>query len=456
LNLIVSDRLLFWLIELVNLKMVWASWFTVIEIIIRKIPTSIMSRWIKAMSITLGMLLCSQVYCQLLSREQIRKIRETSKIIYSDANSTQPNWQPLSPHLKNKRLILLGEFNHGSKEVFELHNSLIKYLHESKGIDVILFESGIGELITPDLDRDQMTASQMTNGFFGNWRTQEFIELMSYVKSQNISIAGFDVQRTGGSFSSLLESILKKHNIDSVQYSKLESRYGSCASELSQKNAVYESLKGKVTYLIADYQKLFKQLELKDSANPSRELKLTCVTIQNRICYLTYMLQFLNDQDWSKRWAARDSAMASNVQWLIDSVYKDQSVIIIGHNYHIGRYNRNEVVMGEILKDKFKDEMYSIGFFAGSGTYLNNSGHEVKMLPPDSTALDIKHIVATLTGTVNFINVSNQPVKGLEWMNQEITVNDTFVDLRNSNKMNLSKTFDGLILLDQVSPAKKN
>jgi erythromycin esterase len=140
----------------------------------------------------------------------------------------------------------------------------------------------------------------------------------------------------------------------------------------------------------------------------------------------------------------------------MDSVYKDKSVIIIGHNYHIGKYNKRETVMGEILNDRFKDEMYSIGFFAGSGTYLNNSGQEVKMLPADSTALDIKHVVANLTGTANFIDLSIQPARGMEWSSGEITVNDTFIDLSSSNKMVLSKTFDGLILLDLVSPPLKN
>jgi erythromycin esterase len=415
-----------------------------------------MSGLLKVIGFTIGILFNSQVYGQFLSQKQIENIRKTSKVIYSDAKSTEPNWKPLSSYVKNKRLILLGEFNHGSKEVFELHNSLIKYLHENNGVDVILFESGIGELITSDLGKDQMVASQMTNGLFGNWRTQEFEDLMRYVKAQNISISGFDVQRTGSSFGSLLEKIALEQNIDSILNMNLESRYGNCSKEISSKEAVYESLNGKATDLIADYQKLRKLLELKHSENPSRELKFACVTIQNRIVYLTYMLQFKKDQDWNKRWAARDAAMASNVLWLMDSVYKDKSVIIIGHNYHIGKYNKRETVMGEILNDRFKDEMYSIGFFAGSGTYLNNSGQEVKMLPADSTALDIKHVVASLTGAVNFIDLSIQPARGVEWCSEEITVNDTFIDLSSSNKMVLSKTFDGLILLDLVSPPLKS
>ncbi|HEV7783653.1 MAG TPA: hypothetical protein VGO58_20420 [Chitinophagaceae bacterium] len=54
-------------------------------------------------------------------------------------------------------MVLIGEPNHGSKEIFLLRNSLIKFLHESHGFDIILFESGIGELIRADISKDQLT-----------------------------------------------------------------------------------------------------------------------------------------------------------------------------------------------------------------------------------------------------------------------------------------------------------
>lgn len=206
--------------------------------------------------------------------------------------------------------------------------------------------------------------------------------------------------------------------------------------------------------MILDYQKVKTELSTFITAGAPKELLFADITLENRIKYLSYMLQFLKDRDWSRRWAARDSAMATNTQWVLDNVYKDYPVIIIGHNFHLGKYSENETVMGEILSARYKSDMYTIGMFSGSGSYNDNFGKEVKMTPPDSVAVDIKQIINNLKGDATFLDLPDKSVKGSDWLTQEITINDTFIDLKNSNKLILSKTFDGLILLKKVSPTK--
>lgn len=76
------------------------------------------------------------------------------------------------------------------------------------------------------------------------------------------------------------------------------------------------------------------------------------------------------------------------------------------------------------------------------------------MEEPDSTALDIKHVIASLNGSVNFISIPKKSMRGSEWLRSPITINDTFIDLKSSNKMILADYFDGLLLLDKVSPPK--
>lgn len=404
--------------------------------------------------LVIGLFYFNTAFCQSLTNEQIIFLKRNSKTIYIDSLQNQLNFSFLSPHVRDKKLILIGEPNHGSKEIFELRNSLIRYLHQETGTKAVLFEAGIGELITADINRANMSPSQMTNGLFGGWRTKEFVELMDYAKSQDISIAGFDVQRTGGSFNRILNEVAQKYKLDTLNTYDLESRYGLVRGELTNRKAVYDSLKTRTTRLILDYQKVKIELSIYIVKGTPKDLLFTITTVENRIKYLSYMLLFLKDKNWNRRWAARDSAMASNTQWLIDNIYKGQPVIIIGHNFHIGKYNENETVMGEILKAKYSSEMYSIGIFAGSGTYNDNSGKEVRIAPQDSVGLDIKHIITNLHSTATFLDIPDKLLKGSDWLNQDITINDTFIDLQNSNKMVLSKTFDGLILLKRVSPTK--
>lgn len=397
----------------------------------------------------------SQVFCQKLTREQQRFLKTNAKPVHYDSITKTADWSPLLPHLKTKKIILLGEFNHGSREVFEVRNSLIHYLCKELGVKAILLESGIGEVASVDLDRDKLTARQMLNGLFGGWRTKEFTDLMEYVKQENISVAGFDVQRTGSEFRYLLQNVVKNYAIDTSLVYALEARFGTVTRSLSNSKTVYDSVQSKTNALITDYKKVSVILKSFIAREDSNELLFTNVAVENRIRYLSYMLRFVKDRNFKTRWAARDSAMAANTQWLIDTFYKNQPVIIIAHNFHIGKYNESEIVMGELLKEKNNTAMYSIGFFAGSGSYHDNFGKIASLIAPDSAALDIKHIV-NHASTPAFIDIPEKFSAGSQWLNHEIVVNDTFINLNQGNKMNLSKTFDGLILIKKVSPPKAN
>ena len=108
--------------------------------------------------------------------------------------------------------------------------------------------------------------------------------------------------------------------------------------------------------------------------------------------------------------------------------------------------------MGELLKEKWGDEMFALGVFAGAGWYHENGGNEVKMLSPDSTGMDLKHVINMLNGKANFIAIPSVKRKASGWLDKKIVVNDTFIDLKNSNEMVLSMSFDGLLLLREVSP----
>lgn len=405
---------------------------------------------------TFFLLLAAMAACgQALTKKQDHWLQKNAKEICGE-KLAEPDWSYLLPGLKNKKIILLGEFTHGAKEIFQLRNSLIKYLHQELGIKVILLESGIGELMAAEMYKESMTPGQMINGLFSGWRTKEWVELMDYVKAEKISIAGFDVQRSGGSFSAILTGLAAGFQIDSLYYYDLEARYGVQARELINRRTLYDSVKTKTMQLIADYRALLGKFPGGSTGEKNRELLFARATIANRVSYLSYMLEFTRDKDWNKKWAARDAAMAANIEWLRDNCYRDQPVIIIAHNFHIAKWNENETTMGELLKEKWGNEMYALGVFAGAGSYHDNGGKEIPMLQPDSTGMDIKHIINKLKGKANFMAIPPMKRKGGNWLDKNIVINDTFIDLKNTNKMILSKSFDGLLLLREVSPPKND
>lgn len=363
------------------------------------------------------------------------------------------NWEPTAKNIGEKRLVLLGEFNHGSKEIFLTRNDLIRFLHEKKGFNVILFESGIGELIMPEIKRQDYSPAQMTNCLTGVWRTKEFTELMTYIQSKGIKTGGFDVQRSGGSFRFVMADVAAKHQLDTALFANLEERYGRLHRLLSGRNVQFDSVASPTRALIADYQKLAAALATSQDGGMADLLSLR--TLANRVQYLEYMLQFARDKNWNKRWAARDSAMASNVRWWCGTMFKNEKIIIIAHNYHIAKHNENEQVMGEMLLPYFGPDMYVTGIFAGTGSYADNSGKPVMLTPPDTLHPDIKHFILPRKGNVQYLHIPNPKISGSDWLFEPVTVNDTFIDLAGTNQMQLFKPFDGLILIDKVSPPEK-
>jgi erythromycin esterase len=393
----------------------------------------------------------SRPQAQNLDYPQRTFLYEHAYTIHPDETFSRTSWEYIVPNINNKRIVLIGEFTHGSKEILEVRNDLIRFLHEKLGFDAIVFESGIGELAAADINRKQLNATQMTPVFPGGRRTREDRELMEYAKKSNISVAGFDVQRSGNSFVSILKNAARKQNLDTAFCSKLEERFGIIQRELADKKAVYDAVSAKTIQLVADYQKIHDQLSINKAGNFSREQLFSLKTIANRVRFLQYMLRFVNDRDLNSVYEARDSAMADNIRWLADSIYKNEKIIVVGHNFHIAKSNEHLTVMGGILRNYYPNDMYSLGVFAGSGSYADSSGKEIKMLPPDSANTDLKHIIARLGGFTSYLHIPENKVPGTEWLHQYIVVNDTFIDPAGSGKMIPAKQFDGLLLLKKVS-----
>lgn len=398
-------------------------------------------------------LLVSQVWggiviAQHLSAKQWRFVEKKAVPVLVEDGTNAQQWPGLKKELADKRIVLIGEFTHGAREVFELKNELMKYLHSALGFDLILFESGIGELITINLQKDSLSARKMTGGLIGPWRTQSFESKMDWVKTEQLEIAGFDVQRSGQSFQEALKILAPQMGWKTEDLIQKERQFGIVAGRLRKEK--YEAVSTLTNQLMGEYQQLIDELDQKMLRDKVPFGALVHRTFINRKKFLSYFLQFSKDKDYRKRWVARDSMMADNIRWLLSEVYPDKKVMISAHNFHVAKFNEKEEVMGEMLLRQFGDQMYSIGLFAGGGELANNSRATEQLAHPDPEQLDIKHIINHLKAPFHFLPIPARP-KNFEWMYQPIIVNDSFIDLNGSNKLTLARHFDGLLLINKVS-----
>ncbi len=390
---------------------------------------------------------------QILSDPQRDYLQKHLQIISKDSAVDQCQWERLAGHLKNKNLVLIGENNHGSKEIFQWRNDLIRHLHQKEGFNTVLFESGFGELLPGQEKESALSPLQMTRSLFGGWRSPEFKDLMAYIKSEQMAWGGIDVQRSGGGFREILNRFCGEYGVDTVMYQNLEGRYGFIHGQLNNRKSVYDSIQAITSDLMRDYQILSNRISELPKNSSLHRMMLIHQTLQNRVVYLNYMLQFVKDKDWHHRWARRDSMMAENLIFLRRHIYPTQKIIVIAHNYHISKINEQEETMGEILNDLYQKDLYVLGVYAGGGSYADNSGKTVSMQAPDTTLPDIKHLIGAMKGYAGFIHLPSKNRPGNQWLFNPMVVNDSFIDLNGTNQLILPKHFDGLLLLKHVSPA---
>jgi erythromycin esterase len=404
-------------------------------------------------------LLTINLYAQV-NKEQIKDwqsfLEKKSHSIFVKNDQDFSDLEVLKKVLSDKRIVMLGEFNHGSREVNLTKNRLIEYLHKHLGYKVLLLESGLAEVNTMNTNRKDLAHENMIYRLTGPWQSEEFVSLMGYVKeNQDLKVGGFDPQKSGNSFTPFFN----------IQFSKISPELINLLTETEIKNQNFVKEIQKIDInttillkrdsIIQTYQEIQALMngykaQFIGAGNTEIELKTINKSIENRIAYLRYFTTYKTQ--FRQRWAARDSVMAANVMWYASEIYPNEKIIISAHNYHISKSNEKELVMGEILKEKFQNEIYVLGFFAGQGTFANNARKTETLILPTSNE-DIKAITLLGKQEAFLVNFPKKMKKGTSWIFKEIIVSDTFIDLDNSNRIVLKQWFDGVILIKNILPA---
>jgi len=268
--------------------------------------------------------------------------------------------------------VLLGECLHNDGATFLAKTRLVKFLHEKLGFNVLLWETSLYDMwyMNNHIMADNKYDTRLA--LYPFWRkSNETQELWNYINGQRdtpnpIIVDGFDLQPTGGMKNTVRANVLWNYLAKKGINEKDYPTFSCFASDLEK-------------YFYFPHYKLRQTQEdsiVKDIKAITAKIKM--VTLEDSIYfrYINGLGEWYNCVRKYKmgnqaRFQLRDSIMATNLIWLIENRYPNSKVIVWAANMHVLYNNKmygkvDEPLgfksLGEYVKNKYKDDCYTIAF----------------------------------------------------------------------------------------------
>ncbi len=294
--------------------------------------------------------------------DSLKHIFEGSKkeIEFNTDTNTIRGLKPLIDKVGDKKIVSIGEDTHGTSEFYKLRIALTKSLIKEKGFKTLVLENPYDdvELLFAELKSGNLE-ELMKKHLFSIYQTEEMKDFLTWLRSEgsNLSVKFKGCDDSYWVMDQLLDKEIK--TIDNSGLNELYSVFKNLVQSTnpnSQKkgykrgNDIYKSLLAIDAYMLAENMHNARTKELMVNATSS---------------YYNY-----KQVSEGKPTTSRDETMANRITFLAQN--SDDKIIVWAHNAHIS----NEIIidneiglMGNVLKDRFADDYFSIGLSSLNGTY---------------------------------------------------------------------------------------
>lgn len=239
----------------------------------------------------------------------------------------------------DKPIVILGESTHGDGDLFKLKARLVRYLHEAKGFDVLLMESGLFDTARMRerhaAEGQSLSALAPGRMFFMYSQTDDGQRVLRYVDASEstakpMQFMGFDISMGGDASAKELMPMLEAF---------LKARSSEIPDSASWD--VYRDVGGQIAALkgtprpddakLATFRRVSASLDAQLCADQPDDFQFT--RSPGFWCRVTRGLAAGSDRFWGKV-DTRDRTGGDNVKWLLDHHFAGKKVVLWMHSFH--------------------------------------------------------------------------------------------------------------------------
>lgn len=362
----------------------------------------------------------------------------------------------LKEQIGDRRIVWLGENAHGVNDNNVLKFRLIRFLNQEMGFKVVAFEGGVANCGLSNIAKDSLSGMRLlVHSVMGSWRVKANCELFDYMKRKRMEIAGVDPNNNAlylprEHYRRIFpgnEAIADLYfSADSLQthYVMARSQYFHGKKADSKTSDALDNIR---KMLLLHYQDLSRQL--KEANSDQGVSERSYLMHQKAIESREQVLQKANTdikamEKFFVTFSERDSLMARNLDFLADTLYPKEKIIVWAYNGHISKkgydVDNRSASMGDFLSPANKAQSFVIGLF---------TSHEY--LKPKTESNSLEAILALTTHKTGYIPIltATSNTAGSSWLYSSLK--HGYVK---KQPLPLSELFDGILFMNGVEKSK--